>query len=100
MNRAIDLVLKLCVFVFLVSFALSLYLLISGSSSPIFWRNVGVAASILFTAIVTAEVLGSSYAKPATKTVWILSFLTFQIFAGLAYLLVDRKTINPVAKSI
>lgn len=87
MKKAPDLILKMCLLVFIASFAASMYLLISESGSPLPWRYAGAAASVLFTVIVTAEVLNSPDAKPAVKAVWVLSFLIFQIFAGLAYYL-------------
>ena len=95
MNKILNLLLKVSLFVFLFSGILGLYLLsIEQYEYAIRCAKVGGFASLVFTAIVIGEVMASKNAHFLTKFIWIAAFLMFQILAGIAYYMVDRKTIN------
>lgn len=85
--------LKVCLFLFFSSFLVGLLLLYTGSSAYALCGKVGLFSSTAFTLIVISEVMASDNARFTTKAIWIASFLVLQIFAGMAYYFVDRKSI-------
>lgn len=78
---------------FFSSFVVGLIFLYSGSNAYALCGKVGLFSSVVFTIIVIGEVMASENTSFTTKAAWIVSFLVFQIFAGMAYYFVDRKTI-------
>lgn len=93
MTKLFNSLLKVSLLLFFSSFLVGLFLLVSGSNTYTFCGKIGLLSSVVFTTIVISEVMASHNARFATKVIWIASFLVFQIFAGLAYYFVDRKTI-------
>lgn len=80
---------------FLISGLLGLYLLsVEQNVYALTCAKIGGFSSIMFTAIVIGEVMALKNARFSTKLIWIAAFLMFQILAGIAYYLVDRKTIH------
>lgn len=98
MNTLFNTLLKVSVLVFLLSGLTGLYFLLSGQYTyAMIGAKAGTVASVVFTAIVIGEVMASNHARFLTKFAWIVAFLFFQIFAGLAYYFTDRKSIYPQA---
>src|SRR5688572_18526186 len=93
MPKLLNLLPKVCLFLFFSSLLTGLLLLYSGSNAYTFCVKVGQISSLVFTLIMTGEVMASENARFRTKAIWIASFLLFQIFAGMAYYFVDRKTV-------
>lgn len=94
MKKIINLLLKGSLLAYLLSFALGLYLLWTNQSGYQECAKVGGFFSLVLTAVVICEVSSSKRIGFFEKSIWIVSFLIFQILAGIAYFLVDRKVMN------
>ena len=93
MTKLFNALLKFSLYLFFLSFLIGLFLLYSGSNAYTLFGKIGLLSSVVFTTIVIGEVMASENSSFITKFIWISSFLAFQIFAGMAYYFVDRKTI-------
>jgi hypothetical protein len=94
MDKLFNSLLKISLFLFLISGLFGFYFLAKENEVfALISAKVGGLASIFFTALTYCEVMASKNARLHIKAIWIASFMIFQIFAGLAYYFVGRKTI-------
>ena len=93
MTKFFNALLKICLVLFFSSFLVGLLFLYSGSNAYVLCGKVGLFASIVFIVILIGEVMASENFRFTTKAIWIASFMVFQIFAGMAYYFVDRRSI-------
>jgi hypothetical protein len=91
MNKALSIVLKLCLFTFLGTLIIGLYFLAAGQeSNALLLAKIGGYASVLYTIIAMREVVLLRTMPIGTRLKWIVLLLLMQILAGIAFFLTMR----------
>jgi hypothetical protein len=95
MQRQIDVLLKLSLFVFLLTGLLGFYFLSNGQEADaLLCAKMGGSASLVFSTIALLEVITLENMRFSKKFFWVVSMVLFQIFMALAYYLVGRKFVK------
>jgi hypothetical protein len=95
MRRQIDVLLKLSLFVFLLTGLLGFYYLACGQEADaLLCAKMGGSASLVFSTVVVLEVITLENMRFSIKLIWVVSIVLFQIFTALAYYLVGRKFVE------
>ena len=91
MTNLTNLLLKICLLVFLLTGLIGLYFLSTEQrDSALLCAKVGGFASMVYTTITIADVLRSPHLRLPAKLVWTIALIAFQILAAIWYYLSGR----------